>query len=65
MPQYLTYAKLGERWDKSRTQLWRWVRAGKIPAPVQLGENSVAFELDAILAYEANLKRVTYAPEEA
>ena len=65
MSQYFTFAELGERWGKSRTTLWRWVKEGKIPAPIQLGENSRAFQQNEIFAHEANLKRVSYAPEEA
>ena len=63
MSKYFTFAQLGDRWDKSRTTLYRWVRDGKIPAPVQLGENTSVFEQDEILAYEANLQRVAYAPD--
>ena len=63
MSKYFTYAQLGDRWDKSRTTLHRWVKEGKIPAPIQLGENSRAFEQSKIFAHEANLQRVAYAPE--
>ena len=63
--QYLSYKQLTERYGKSRVQLWRWVRGGRFPAPVQLGPNSVAFRLEDILAWEARLKPVTYRPEEA
>ena len=39
----LTYADLQRQLKKSRATLWRWVRAGHLPAPVQLGPNSVAW----------------------
>ena len=58
--QFLSYADLEERYGKSRVTLWRWVRAGRLPAPFQLGLNTVGFALPEILASEANLKRKTY-----
>ncbi len=39
-----------------RTTLWRWVRDGHLPRPVQLGPNTVAWdsvEIDAWLAARA------------
>ncbi len=61
--EYLSYNDLSERYGKSRVQLWRWVRAGRFPAPVQLGPNSVAFRLQDILDWEADLKPKTYQTE--
>lgn len=58
--QFLTYRQLSDRYGKSRVQLWRWIRAGRFPAPVVLGPNSVAFRLDDILEWEANLEAKTY-----
>jgi prophage regulatory protein len=52
----------------SRVQRWRKIRAGKFPAPVQLGPNSVAWFEDEILAWLAAQPRRTYgapAPEAA
>ena len=63
--QFLSYADLEERYGKSRITIWRWVRAGRLPAPYQLGPNTVAFSLPEILSSEANLKRKNYAPEAA
>ena len=63
--QYLTYRQLSDRYGKSRVQLWRWVRDGHFPAPVQLGPNSVAFRRQDILEWEAGLKRKTYQSPEA
>ena len=53
----LSYADLEKRYGKSRITLWRWVRAGRLPAPYELGPNTVGFALPEILASEANLKR--------
>ena len=63
--QFLNYADLEERYGKSRVTLWRWVRAGRLPAPYQLGPNTVAFSLPEILSSEAKLKRKSYGPEAA
>ena len=37
----------------------------RLPAPYELGPNTVGFALPEILASEANLKRKNYAPEAA
>ncbi len=47
----------------SRTTLWRRVRAGKFPAPVSTGPNSVAWFDDEVDEAQENLARVNYAPE--
>ena len=60
--RFLSYADLEERYGKSRITLWRWVRAGRLPAPYELGPNTVGFALAEILAAESNLKRRAYAP---
>jgi len=50
---------------KSRTQAWRDIKAGKFPAPVETGPNSVAWYLDEVQTYVASRPRVTYAPAAA
>ena len=50
------------RMNWSRTTLWRRVRAGDFPAPVQTGPNSVSWFDDEVAAAQANLPRVNYAP---
>ncbi len=62
--QYLTYRQLSDRYGKSRVQLWRWIRAGRFPAPIVLGPNSVGFRLDDILEWEANLQTKNYLEED-
>jgi len=47
---------------KSRTQVWRDVRAGLFPPPVQTGPNSVAWFEDEIDDHLAKLPRVDWAP---
>jgi prophage regulatory protein len=57
-----------DRSGKSRVQIWRDVKAGRFPAPVQLGPNSVGWYEDEIDAWLATRPRRTYgapAPEAA
>ncbi len=61
--QFLSYADLEERYGKSRVTLWRWVRAGLLPAPYENGPNSVAFSLQEIEERDANLPRRMYGQE--
>jgi predicted DNA-binding transcriptional regulator AlpA len=60
--RYLSYADLEQRYGKSRVTIWRWVRAGLLPAPYMIGPNSVAFASDEIDERDAALTRRTYAP---
>jgi len=48
--------------NRSRTQIWRDVRAGRLPAPVQIGPNAIGFYRDEIEARQKALPRVSYAP---
>ncbi len=48
---------------KSRTQNWRDVRAGKFPAPVQIGPNRIGWWSDELDAHNKTLSRVEYAPD--
>lgn len=47
----------------SRTTLWRRVRAGTFPAPIQLGENSIGWPASAIDSWLANRPQRTYGAE--
>jgi prophage regulatory protein len=51
-----------EMTGKSRTQVWRDIKAGRFPAPVQTGPNSVAWYQDEVQGYVASRPRVRYAP---
>lgn len=59
------YKLAGERVGKSRIQIWRDVRAGQFPAPIELGPNSVAWFEDEIDAWLASRPRRTYGAETA
>ena len=62
---HLGFTNLEERYGKSRVTLWRWVRAGLLPAPYRTGPNSVDFDAEEIEARDAGLERCAYAPVEA
>lgn len=46
---------------RSRTQVWRDIRADKFPAPVQLGPNAVGWYSDEIAAWQESRPRAAYA----
>ncbi len=45
----------------SRTTIWRKIRSGDFPAPIQLGKNSVGWPEHEVDAWVADRPRVTYA----
>jgi prophage regulatory protein len=45
---------------KSRVQLWRDIRAGRFPAPVELGPNSIGWHRAEIDAWITTRPRRTY-----
>ena len=47
---------------KSRTSIWRDVRDGNFPAPLQLGPNSIGWIEAEVLQWLADRPRVSYAP---
>jgi len=47
---------------KSRVQIWRDIRVGKFPAPLELGPNSVAWLRSEVAAWKASRPRRTYGP---
>ncbi len=49
----------------SRTTLWRRVRAGTFPAPVELGANSIGWPESAISDWLESRPRRTYGAEVA
>ena len=63
--RFLSYADLEERYGKSRVTIWRWVRAGLLPAPYEIGPNSAGFSSQEIEDRDANLPRKTYGQEVA
>ncbi|MBV9824141.1 MAG: AlpA family phage regulatory protein [Alphaproteobacteria bacterium] len=49
---------------KSRVQLWRDIRDGRFPAPIELGPNSVAWLRSEVDAFLSSRPRRTYAASE-
>lgn len=49
---------------RRRSQIWRDIKAGRFPAPVQTGPNSVVWYQDEVDARLASLPRVPYAPSQ-
>jgi predicted DNA-binding transcriptional regulator AlpA len=45
---------------KSRVQIWRDIRAGLFPAPIELGPNSIAWFTHEMEAWKASRRRRTY-----
>jgi predicted DNA-binding transcriptional regulator AlpA len=54
------YRDLGRLIKRSRAQIWRDVKAGRIPAPLELGPNSVAWPRVEIEEWIASRPRRTY-----
>ena len=47
----------------SRTTIWRRIRAGTFPAPIELGENSIGWPETEISAWLAERPHRTYGTE--
>ena len=43
------------RFGVSRATIWRWVRGGKFPAPVRLGENVTRWRVADVVEWENSL----------
>ena len=46
---------------KSRVQIWRDIRAGRFPAPIETGANSIAWYRSEVEAWKASRPRRTYS----
>ena len=53
------------RTGKGRVQRWRDIKAGKFPAPVEIGTNRIGWFEDEIDAWLASRPRRTYGAETA
>ncbi len=58
------YKLVAERIGKSRIQLWRDIKAGTFPPPLELGPNSVGRYEDEIDDWLASRPRRTYDANE-
>jgi prophage regulatory protein len=62
MKQYLSDAELAERYGISRATVWRWSGAGRLPAPVRLGEATTRWSLAAVIEREQQLAAGAVGP---
>jgi prophage regulatory protein len=68
MPRKMDHSdrRILRRWDvirqtgMSESTLWRMVRAGNFPVPVQLSENSIGWYENEVLAWLASRPRVSF-----
>ena len=58
MSRILLLKEVVARTGKSRTTLWRDVRAGRFPAPVRVGRNRIGWLESEITDWQENLPRV-------
>ena len=58
--QIIRWPELHRQIKKSRAQVWRDVRAGLFPAPIELGPNSVGWYQDEITEHLRTRPRRTY-----
>lgn len=45
---------LAAYFEVNRATIWRWVKIGKLPRPVKIGENCTRFDMDLIEQSIAN-----------
>ena len=46
---------------RSRSSVWRDIRAGRFPAPIQLGENAIGWHEHEVIAWVEARPRAAYA----
>jgi predicted DNA-binding transcriptional regulator AlpA len=59
------WAGICEEVRKSRVQLWRDIRAGRFPAPIETGANSIAWFKSEVDEWKRSRPRRTYSPAQA
>jgi len=57
------WAGICEEVHRSRVQLWRDIRAGRFPAPIEIGANSIAWYRAEVEAWKASRPRRSYSPK--
>lgn len=53
---FLPVRPVANRYGVSPATIWRWVREGKFPVPVKLGENCTRWRIADITAWENSLE---------
>lgn len=51
--KYLSDKSIAERYGVSRATVWRWVREGRFPAPLKIGQGCTRWKLSDLEAWEA------------
>ena len=54
-PAFWDVKATANRFGVSPATIWRWVREGRFPAPVQLGDNCTRWRITDVLAWEEEL----------
>lgn len=54
-PRFLTLKQVCHRETISSATVWRWVREGRFPKPVSLGENTTRWRVSDLEAWESSL----------
>lgn len=49
---FLRVSEVAARYGISRSTVWRWLKKGKIPKPIKLGEDSTRWRLSDLEAWE-------------
>ena len=57
--EIIRFPRVKKMTGKSRTQVWRDMRAGLFPASVELGPNAVGWYLDEIIGWQESRRRRT------
>ena len=55
--KFLTDSDLAARYSIRRATVWRWANAGRLPAPVRLGEATTRWNLSDVERHEQHLQR--------
>ena len=54
--QYLSDKAVAERYQSSRSTVWRWVKEGKFPKPVKLATGTTRWHLTDLEHWEAEAR---------
>ncbi len=62
--QYIGRGRLQEMFDCSGATVWRWVKAGKLPAPHRFSKNCVRWKMTEVLAAAKAMTKGADTPAE-
>ena len=52
--KYVTDIQLAERYGINRCTVWRWVRKGLLPKPIQISRGTTRWKLEEIEQFEVD-----------